>query len=299
MSEIHKVPASAGAEWLIAGFSLLKRAPLGLGGLGLIWGVVVSVVMSLSLLVPALGTVLQLLVVVAGPLFMGGLLWAVREVDQGRAARPAHLLEGVQDGRAPHLLVTLLPQVVAGLILGALLLLLLGTTGLHQLGEVMVRMNEISQSGQQPDPAVIEALVAELPAGRILLWLLLCVVTLAAISLAMFVMPPQVMFQRMGGWRALRHSLNACLHNLPAMLVFLVLAVIAMMAIYFAVMLVAMVFTLVGGQVAGMWIAQLLMTAVTMPVFAGAVYTAWKQMVGPAAAAVPGGDTPRDGVIAA
>lgn len=299
MSEIHKVPAAAGAEWLIAGFSLLKRAPLGLGGLGLLWGLLVSLVMSLSLLLPTLGTLLQLLVVVAGPLFIGGLLWAVREVDQGRAARPGQLLEGLREGRAPHLLVTLLPQVVAGLLLGVLLLLLLGGDGLHRLGEVMTRMNEISQSGQQPDPAQVEALVAELPAGRILLWLALCVLTLAAIWLAMFVMPPQVMFQRTGGWRALRHSLRACLHNLPAMLVFLVLAAIAMMAVYFAVMLVAMVFTLIGGQLAGVWVAQLLMTAVTMPVFAGAVYAAWKQMLAPAAAppAVP--PPPRDGVIAA
>lgn len=296
MSEIRKVPASAGAEWLLTGFALLRRAPLALGGLGVIWGVSVSLVLSLSLLVPALGTVVQLLLILAGPLFMGGLLWAIREVDQGRAARPAHLLRGVQDGRAPHLLVTLLPQLVAGLILGVLLLVLMGGAGLQQLGEVMTQLNEISQSGQQPDPAQIEQLVAGLPAGRILLWLLLVLATFAALALAMFVMAPQVMFQRAGGWVALRNSLNACLHNLPAMLVFFVLAFIALMAIYFAVMLLAMIGSLIAGQVVGMWIAQLLMMAVTMPVFGGAVYAAWKQMIGPATTAEP---PPRDDVIAA
>ncbi|MFT3670460.1 MAG: hypothetical protein QM795_18245 [Pseudoxanthomonas sp.] len=33
MSTINKVPASAGAEWLLAGFALLKRAPVPLVGM--------------------------------------------------------------------------------------------------------------------------------------------------------------------------------------------------------------------------------------------------------------------------
>ncbi len=282
MSEIRKVPASAGAEWLLTGFGLLKRAPMALGLLGILWGVGTSLVLSLSLLVPALGTVVQLLLLLAGPLFMGGLLWAVREVDQGRTARPSHLLQGVQEGRAPHLLVALLPQLVAALLLGTLLLVLVGTDGLQRLSEVMLKLNEISQSGVQPEPAQIESLVATLPAGRILLWLLLLLATFAALTLALFVMPPQVMFQRSTGMHALRESLRASLHNLPAMLVFFVLAFIAIFAIYFAVMIVAMIVGLVAGQTAALAIAQLLLMAVLMPVFAGSVYAAWKQMLAPA-----------------
>ncbi|HSM12279.1 MAG TPA: hypothetical protein VK827_12045, partial [Lysobacter sp.] len=38
MTELRKVPASAGAEWLLGGFALLRKAPLALGLLGLIWG---------------------------------------------------------------------------------------------------------------------------------------------------------------------------------------------------------------------------------------------------------------------
>lgn len=287
MGDIRKVPASAGAEWLLAGFGLLKRAPLALGSLGILWGVGTSLVLSLSLLVPALGTLVQLLLLLAGPLFMGGLLWAVREVDQDRQARPSHLLEGVREGRAPHLLVALLPQLVAALLLGTLLLVLVGTDGLQRLSEVMLRINELSQSGAQPDPAQIEALVATLPAGRILLWLLLMLAAFAALTLALFVMPPQVMFQRIGGWHALRRSLRSSLRNLPAMLVFFVLAFIAIFAIYFAVMILAVIVGLVAGQTVAMAVAQLLLMAVLMPVFAGAVYAAWKQMLGPAGAVPP------------
>jgi hypothetical protein len=252
MSEIRKVPASAGAEWLLTGFGLLKRAPLALGSLGILWGVGTWLVLSLSMLVP--------------------LLWAIREVDQGRIARPSHLLQGIQEGRAPHLLIALLPQLVAALLLGTLLLVLVGTAGLQQLSEVMLKLNEISQSGAQPDPAQIEALVATLPAGRILLWLLLLLGTFAALTLALFVMPPQVMFEGRTGFHALRESLRASLHNLPAMLVFFVLAFIAIFAIYFAVMIVALIIGLIAGQAAAMAVAQLVLMAVLMPVFAGSVY---------------------------
>lgn len=281
MSEIRKVPASAGAQWLLTGFGLFKRAPLALGSLGVLWGILTSLVMSLSMRVPVLGTAAQFLLLLAGPLFMGGLLWAIREVDQGRAARPSHLLQGIQQGRAPHLLVALLPQLLAALLLGTLLLVLVGTAGLQQLSEVMLKLNQISQSGAQPDPAQIEALVATLPAGRILLWLLLLLGTFAALTMALFVMPPQVMFEGRVGFHALRDSLRACLHNLPAMLVFFVLAFIAVFAIYFAVTVGALVIGLIAGQTAAMAVAQLVLLAVLMPVFAGAVYAAWKQMLDP------------------
>jgi hypothetical protein len=284
MSEIRKVPASAGAEWLLTGFGLLKRAPLALGSLGILWGVGTWLVLSLSMLVPLLGTAVQFLLLLAGPLFMGGMLWAIREVDQGRVAKPSHLLQGIQEGRAPHLLIALLPQLVAALLLGTLLLVLVGTAGLQQLSEVMLKINEISQSGAQPDPAQIEQLVATLPAGRILLWLLLLLGTFAALTMALFVMPPQVMFEGRTGIQALRESLRASLHNLPAMLVFFVLAFIAIFAIYFAVMIVALIVGLIAGQAAAMAVAQLVLMAVLMPVFAGSVYAAWKQMLAPTGA---------------
>ncbi|WP_434212541.1 BPSS1780 family membrane protein [[Pseudomonas] boreopolis] len=297
MREIHKVPASSGAEWLLTGFSLLRRAPLALGSLGVTWGLIASLALLLAGLVPALGTAVQFLLVLAGPLFMGGLLWAVREVDQGRPAKPSHLLHGLQDGRAPHLLVALLPQIIAGLLLGIALLVLIGTKGLQQLSDVMVQLNAISASGAQPDPGEIEALAATLPAGRILLWLLLVLATFAALTLALFVMPPQVMFDQSGGWKALRNSLRASIHNLPAMLVFFVLAFIALFAIYFAVMIVALVIGLLAGQGAAMWVAQLLLMGVLMPVFAGAVYAAWKQMFTPPGSGPAGTGTPPPGNV--
>ncbi len=280
MSEIHKVPASAGAEWLLSGFALLRKAPLALGTLGVIWGLLAMLVMAVGMLSPVLALPLQFLLLLAGPIVFGGMVWAVREVDQGRAAHPSHLLQGLHEGRAPHLLTSLLPQLAAGLVLGVLLLLLLGGEGLRQLGEVTTRINEMSQSGAQPDPAAIESLIATLPAGRILLWLLLVIVGFAAMTLALFTLPPQVMFDQRSGFAAMRDSLRACLHNLLPMLVFFVLGLVAVFAIYFGVMMIALIAQLIGGPMLGLWVAQLLLMAVAMPVFAGAVYAAWKQMFG-------------------
>ncbi|HEY0334858.1 MAG TPA: BPSS1780 family membrane protein [Stenotrophomonas sp.] len=287
MSEIRKVPATAGAEWLLTGFTLLRRAPLALGSLGMTWGLIAMVAYAASLLAPAVGLAIQFLMALAGPIFLGGMLWAVREVDEGRPARPSHLLHGLQEGRAPHLLMALVPQLVAGLLLGVLLLALIGTGGWQHLTDVTVQINALSQSGAQPDQEQIRALAEQLPAGRILLWLGLVIVTLAAVSLALFVMAPQVMFDHTTGTHALRESLRATLRNLPALLVFFLMAFVALFAIYFAVMLVVLLLALVVGVNAAMFVAQLLLMAVLMPVFAGAVYAAWKQMFAHADAVSP------------
>ncbi|KRG46087.1 hypothetical protein ARC20_06725 [Stenotrophomonas panacihumi] len=302
MSEIRKLPASAGAEWLSTGFALLRRAPLALGTLGMTWGLIAVLGAGLAMMLPALGLAVQFLMLLAGPVFMGGMLWAVREVDEGRAARPSHLLHGLQEGRAPHLLVSLLPQALAVIVLALLLVALIGPAGWQQLSQVMGELERINQaaaqSGVQPDPAQVQALVASLPAGRILLWLLAGIVTFAALSLALFVMPPQVMFDHATGVHALRESLRAGIRNLPALLVFFVLTFIALVAIYFVVALVAMVASLLLGTFA-LYLAQLLMMGVLMPVFAGAVYAAWKQMFGHADAVAPPTGAERQDVFVA
>ena len=280
MSQIRKVPSSAGVRWLLTGLSLFKRAPLALGTLGAIWSMAISLLVSLSELFPRLVPTLQLLLLGAGPLFMGGLLWAVRETDEGRIARPSHLLQGLQGDRAPHLLAALLPQLVAALLLGVLLLAMIGHSGLEQLAFVKDRIHQIIQSGAQLDPVQINQLASSLPAKRILLWVLLTVATFTAMTLALFLMLPQVMFNRRTGFHALHDSLRATLQNLPAILVFFALAGISIVPLFFGALIVEIIVGLLAGQATGIWLARLLLMAVLMPVFAGSVYAAWKQIFG-------------------
>lgn len=281
MSTINKVPASAGAEWLLAGFALLKRAPVPLATLAVLWGLLSMGVMLVAVSLPAMTLAMQFLLVLAGPLFFAGMLWAVREVDQGRAARPSNLLQPVRDGHAPALLATLLPQLLAALVMGALLFVLVGTEQLQHLADVYQKMQTIAEAGGQPDPSLVEGL----PAGRLLLWLLLVAIVFVAVKWMTFIASPQILFSDTHVMEAMRNSLRACLHNWAAMLVFYLLAGIAIFAVGVGSLLVASILALAVGATIAMGLWQFTLMAVVMPVLAGAAYAAWRQMLGEGAVA--------------
>lgn len=276
MSTINKVPASAGAEWLLGAFALIRKAPLALGLLGVIWGLLSMLAVQTMALNVTLGLFMQLAVALLAPLLFAGMLWAVREVDEGRAALPSHLFRAVRSEHVLSLLATLLPQLAAALVLGVLLVAMLGSSGLQNLAEVMTKLQETAQAGGQPDPE----LVRSLPVGRLFLWMLMLFAAVIVMSLLTFVAVPDIVFGKSGGLDAMRNSFRACVHNLSAMLVFYVLLFIALFALSIGIQMLAMVVQLVAGPVVGAWVANLLLMAVLMPLMAGAVFHAWRQMLG-------------------
>ena len=282
MSTINKVPANAGAEWLLRGFALLRKAPMALGTLGLIWGLLSLLGVQLMALNASLGLLVQLGLALMGPLLFAGLLWAVHEVENDRPALPAHLLHAVRSERTGSVLSTLLPQVIAAVVLGVLLLVMVGPTQLQQLAEVMVKLQETAQAGGQPDPELMRSL----PVGRLFLWMLLLIAAAISVSLVTFVAVPEIIFGGRSGLEAMRNSFRACVHNLGAIVVFYLLLLVSLLAITFAVQLLAMMVQLVAGPSAAIWVANLLMMAVLMPLLAGAVYHAWRQMLGASQATV-------------
>ncbi len=281
MSTINKVPASAGAEWLLGGFALLRKAPLALGLLGVIWGVLSLLGVQLMTVNASVGMLLQLVLGIVGPLLFAGLLWAVREVDEGRAAQSAHLFHFVRSEQTGSVLATLLPQLAAVLVLGLLLVLMIGPAELQKLGEVMTTLQATAQAGGQPDPELMRSL----PVGRLFLWMLMLFAVVIAVSLFTFVAVPDIVFGGRGGFDAMRNSFRACLHNLSAMVVFYLLLFVALFAISFGVQLLSMMVQLVAGQTAAIWLSNLLMMGVLMPLLAGSVYHAWRQMLGATEAA--------------
>lgn len=277
MPNINKVPAGAGAEWLLGGFALLRKAPVGLGLLGLGWGLLSLLALFSAGLNPTLGMLLQLAVGVLGPFLFAGLLWAVREVDQGRPALPEHLFQGLRSHQPMALLATLLPQLATGLVLGVSLLVLVGPDQLQKVVDVSLELQAIAEAGGQPDPS----LVASLPVGRLFLWVLCMLAAVPVIVFFIFLSVPQILFSGRPGLGALGTSFRACLRNLPAMLVFLLLTFVAVFAVLFVAQLLGMVVQLVAGPVFGLMVAQLALMAVLMPVLAGAVYRAWQQVLVP------------------
>jgi len=180
-------------------------------------------------------------------------------------------------------LATLLPQAIAALILGGLLFVVVGTEQLKHLSEVMAQMQVIAESGGKADPSMLEGL----PVGRLLLWVLLVLVSFVAVKWMTFIAAPQILFSGADALASMRNSLRACLHNWTAMLVFYLLAGIAIFAISIGLFVIALLLQLVVGATLAMLVWQLLLLAVLMPVLAGAAYYAWRQMMGATDPAVP------------
>lgn len=283
MSTINKVPAGAGAEWLLGAFALIRKAPLGLGLLGVLWGLLSMLAVQAMALNVTFGLLMQLALALLGPLLFAGMLWAVREVDEGRPPAPAHLFRFLRSQYAPSLLATLLPQLAAALVLGILLVAMIGPAELQRLAEVVAQLQETVQAGGQPDPALVQAL----PVGRLFLWMLMLFAAVILMSLLTFVAVPGIVFGGSGGLNAMRNSFRACVHNLLAMLVFYVLLFIALFALSIGIQLLSMVVQLIAGAMAAAWVSNLLLMAVLMPLMAGAVYYAWRQMLGGGVAVDP------------
>ncbi|CAG4967754.1 BPSS1780 family membrane protein [Novilysobacter luteus] len=272
MDGIRKVRAGAGAEWLMGGIALLRKAPLQLGLLGLIWG-------GLSALGSLGGQVwLSLLLALAGPVLFGGVVYAAREVDQGRPANPAHLVQGMRDGKLLRLLAMLLPQIAALVVMGVLLVAMIGPEQLQHTTQVLAQLQT------NPDPALAETL----PTGRLLLWMLAVLVVGVISGFFTFVAIPEVMFTDRGAFAAMKLSLRTCLRNLGALVVLVVLMMIAVIALSLVLQLLALVLAFALGAQAATFATQLLLMAMLLPVMGGAVYLAWRQTVGDApSAAVP------------
>ncbi|WCE05513.1 BPSS1780 family membrane protein [Pseudoxanthomonas sp. JBR18] len=281
MSMINKVPASAGAQWLLDGLATLRRAPLQLGLLGALWALLSLLAAQVMALATVPGLFLQLLLGLASPVLFAGVLGAVRKAQTGQAVVPGDLFRGFRTGHVPSLVATLLPQVLLALAAGLLLMALLGSQGVQQLQEVIAHLEEQAATGGQPDPA----LVSQLPAGRLLLWLALLVAGALVASLLVFVAVPDVVFGDRRGGEAMFNSLRACLHNLPAVILFYVLLFIVLVPLMIMVQLLGLAMTMVGGQLLGVLVTNVLLMGVMLPLIAGCVASAWRQLLGGAAGA--------------
>lgn len=286
MDDVKKVPASAGAQWLLDGMANLRRAPLAFGFLGVVYGAIALVVGQAATVNVGLFMALEVVLVLLGPLLMGGFVWAARSVASGGPALPAHLLEGMHGGRTGRLLATLLPNVAALAVCVALLFAMVG------LGPLLEIAQAVERAGAQaaPDPSVFEGL----PVGRLLLWFLLVIVIGIAASFFTFVAIPEVMFRDTGAFDAMRRSFRACVRNLPALLVFLVLTFIAIVVLYIVLSVVGLLVAAVAGQAAMQIVLQLLGSAVVMPALLSAIYFAWRQMLDGAGAPVAAAPTVTD-----
>jgi hypothetical protein len=280
--DIRRLPASAGADWLLEAFRLFMKSPMGFAVLGVIYAGLTLAVMAGAQISPAMGGVLQLVFLLLGPLLMAGMIFAAHEVDAGRSAMPGHLMAAIRTGRAGRVLTTLIPQIaIAALVIG-LLYLLVGHENMLKISELVAKIQAQAQTGTQVDPN----LLMQLPAGRLFAWMVLTMGILLVTLFLTFTVVPDLMFADVRLVAAMKRSLRACLGNLPAMLVFMALALVVLFAVGIGLGIVMGILQLVLGP-AGAMVGNALGNGIMICYVAATMYVAWKQMLGGTDAAPP------------
>lgn len=289
--EMRKVPASAGAEWLLATFRLLKRSPAGFGALGAIYAGLWLAIILAATAAPNAALPLQVVMMLMGPLLLAGMIFAAHEVDHGGGATPAHLMAAFRTGKAGRVITTLIPQVLVLLVCMLLLVAIVGMDNLDRLAALMTKLQAEAQKGGQVDPA----LFADLPAGRMLLWLLLVLVIGVFSTLLTLTVIPDMLFGDVGLVTAMRRSFGACLRNLAAVAVFLVLGMVVLFAAAIGLGLVVGTLGLILGD-AAVLVGQAITNGFFACFLSGAMYHAWKGLLGPADAGADAPTAPPTGV---
>lgn len=278
--EIRKVPAAAGAEWLLDAFRLLKKSPLGFGLLAVIYAVLWLIVVLVAGAAPDAAKVLQLVFIVIGPLLMAGMIFAAHEVAEGRSAAPGHLLASIRTGKAARLLTTLIPQFAVLFLIFGLLFVMVGQENIDKLSALMLKIQAQAEAGGQVDPQ----LFLDLPAGRLFLWMVVALLIGFLSLLLTLTVVPDMLFNDVRLVPAMKRSFTACLRNLPALIVFMVLAFVILFAAGIGAGIVIGVAQLIFGQTA-MLVGNALLNGFFICFVAGAMYFAWKQMLGSSEAA--------------
>jgi hypothetical protein len=282
--EIRKLPASAGAEWLLGAFRLIGKSPQGFGLLALSYAALSFLLVLAMQSAPTLGGALQIVFFIIGPLLIAGMIFAAHEVDEGREASPAHLLAAIRTGRAGRVISTLVPQIVVLIVCLALLYVIVGQENVEKLMALSVKLQTEAQTKGTIDPELAAELMRDLPVGRLFLWIVaVFAIGFGAIFFTLTIVP-DMMFTEVRLVEAMRRSYRACTQNFLALLVFLVMGFVVMIAFSVGLGILGALAGLIGGDTA-MLALNALGNGVFVAFIAGAMYFAWKQMLGGGTAA--------------
>lgn len=234
--QARTVDVAHSLSWFSCGWRIFMRSP----GWWIVLALAFLILWRLLALVPLLGPLVGTLIT---PVLGGGLMYAAREADAGRAIELAHLVRGFQERERRNGLLALGGVALAGALTSAITVFVL-------VGGTMMTMRMADGS-----PAVAGPLAA-FGMGMGLAWLVILAVELL-VAMALVYAVPLVMLRDVAAGAAMRSSLIACLHNFLALLVFGV--------IYFFIALLASLPFLLG------WI-------VLLPASVGMLYCSYKDL---------------------
>ena len=242
-----KVDAGNGVGWLTEAVRLILKNPLAFLVMGLILAVINFV--------PILG---GLVLTIAGPAFFGGIAYAAREESEGRKAEIPYLFRAFQEpGKIGPMLLLCLPAIVGGAVL-LVLALVFGVGAL--IGGGLSAAND-STFGW-----------GALGGGVLILCVLAIAIAFLIYALQFFAVP-RVMLDGVEPFAAMKESLNACIANIGAFLLFGIILIVA----FIVLGIVLAIIPFLG------WLA---LAAAGFAVVGCAQYIAWRQVFGGATASV-------------
>ncbi|MEQ1881399.1 MAG: BPSS1780 family membrane protein [Burkholderiales bacterium] len=193
----RSVAPSAGWQWIVRAFALIRRKPLSWLVLNLVF-VMMGIVLSQ---LPAGGYALYLLT----PVFLGGLVTAAADIEAGRNVELGSLLRGFRYNTL-HL-VTVGGIYLVGQVLISGVMLALGGPEFQLIAQAGVE-------GMDPTRVTPEV------ASRVLMAVLVGMSLFLPLAMAIWFAPALIMFDNQSGWRAMWLSLRASLANMLPFLVY-------------------------------------------------------------------------------
>jgi hypothetical protein len=237
----QRVPAGRGLQWLTDAIQLILQNPVPFALMGLVVGVIA--------VVPVLGS---LALMVLGPALYGGIVYAAREQQAGRSADFQQLFQAFkEDGKLPKMLLLCLPGVVGGV-----LILVLGVVF---VGGALLGGGLSASAG-----ASSTALGASFGVGLAVFALLALALGLASYALTFFA-TPRVMLESADPFAAMKDSLQACLANIGALLVYagILLGVVVVLSLLLGLIPI---------------LGHLVLMVALVPVASVAAFVAWRDV---------------------
>lgn len=194
---MRHVPAATGFEWLRRAFLLLRAHPAPLLSMGAILTVIA--------LVPLVGILVMLFL---GAALLGGIVFAAREAEAGRTPRVGQLFQAFHEGDRVGSLVALCLPLLAAF---AVAVFVIGIPLASAVAQGQLSLEQLR------GPGAAEALEAAL-GGRVFPMMLTMLVLVVLVGMLTFFAVPDIMLGKRGAFEAMRRSLRACVHNLGAFL---------------------------------------------------------------------------------
>ncbi len=255
---IRTVPAGNGIQWITEAVNLLLKNPAPFAMMGL--------VVAVAGIIPILGS---LALAILGPALYGGIAYAARVQDRGGNADFSHIGQAFQQpGKIGPMLLLCLPGIVAGLLVGIVLGIMLA---------VMLAGAGVSSLTDSP-----AALLASLGVGGLIALVLILVVAVLVFAITFFAIA-DVMFATDDAFGAMRQSLHACLTNIGAMLLYVLVLLVAAIVLAGILSLVSTI------------LAQFALSIIAAPIYCASMYLAWKDIYGDTAADTLIESPPQDG----